>query len=236
MLTEIAEIVNRSRATLIEDAAVHDRFARCQGAADGRHWIPWIVSVFFVRPFRLRDLREMAAAIEPGKPQDLFGHVRARPMIGLYPTTTVVEPPVLVARPVPSAHEEHPHAVLLGDGCLAFQPTPEPIKAHLQVINGDIPIEGRLRTEIDVTRMGCRSVSMRPRAHQQRDCAPSSGAQRPVVGQTAEDVRVQPAADDRGRDIGKAVVEPFVVKAGLLPVVGEHPVLPLLEEILFELR
>jgi len=215
---------------------VHDRFARCQGAADGRHRIFWIVSVFFVRPFRLRGLGETAPAIEPVKAQDPLGHVRARPMVGLDPTTTMIEPPVLVARPSSSAHEEEPYTALLDDGHPAFQPPPEPIKTHLQVIDGDIPIKGRLRTEIDVTRMGCRSLSMRPRPHQQRDGAASSCTQRPVVGQTTEDVGIQPTADDRGGDIGETIVEPLVVKTRLLPVVGEHAVLPLLEEILFELR
>ena len=178
----------------------------------------------------------MATAIEPSQPQDALGHVRARPMIGLDPTTPMIEPTVLVARPIPSAHDEEPYTALLDDGRLAFQPTPEPIKAHLKVVVGDVPIERCLRTEIGVTRMGCRSLAVRPRAHQQRDCAPSSGAQRPVVGQTTEDVRIQPAADDRGGNIRKAIVEPLVAEARLLPVVGEHPVLPLLEEILFELR
>src|SRR5439155_9860565 len=91
-----------------------------------------------------------------------------RPIAGLAPQAAVVEPAGRCLPPGAAPHDENPHRRFAVDTVVEpLDPAIEPATSQFEEILGEILIDRRGRSEINLTRVTQRAIAMRPRAENQ---------------------------------------------------------------------
>src|SRR4051812_11215979 len=158
--------------------------------------------------------------------------VRYRPILLGAPAAAMVHAPGGVLCPAAATHDEEPYRWLIGYAVLlALEPGVEPAQSDGQVVGRKIAVERRGGAEVDVTRIGQRTIAMGPGTEDQPHRTLLASRQADVVLGRRARIGIVPGRHVDHRRVDELIVVAGRIDADLLPEVVEVAVLPLIVDV-----